>query len=127
MIRAKQNTKVKDQLKVADKNTVEPYSWGDRSAAWPLLESESLSVKQELMAAGSTESLHLHRRSQQFFYVLDGQAVMEIGSERYYLKPGQGIRVPPGQGHRIINETKEPLEFLVISAPTTKQDREQID
>lgn len=108
---------------VISKENVEGYSWGAGCEAWPLLELATLSVKQERMPAGSSEQWHRHSKAQQFFYVLNGVARMETETGAWELKSGEGIHVAAGCGHRIVNETKEDLHFLVISEPTTTSDR----
>lgn len=112
-------------METVSKEKVLKYQWGKHCAAWILLENASLSVKQEYMPAGSSESLHVHQKAQQFFYVLQGEATMEIDNEKHNIKSGEGIHIPAGRTHRIKNETSEDLEFLVISEPTTKNDRKE--
>jgi mannose-6-phosphate isomerase-like protein (cupin superfamily) len=111
---------------IVNKTNVKKYQWGSNCKAWALLENNKLSIKQEQMPAGSSESLHVHQKAQQFFYVLDGEAAMEIEDEKHHIKPGEGIHVLAGRKHRIMNEAKEDLHFLVISEPTTKEDRTEI-
>lgn len=102
--------------------------WGDRCAAWRLLTQPDLAVAEEVMPAGTTEKRHVHRRARQFFYVLSGTLSMEReGSETVKLGPGEGIEMPPNTAHRAHNASGEPTRFLVISAPTTKQDREDLE
>jgi mannose-6-phosphate isomerase-like protein (cupin superfamily) len=102
------------------------YRWGEGCEAWPLLETGTLSVKQEQMPGGSREKRHVHQRSQQFFYVLQGEALMEIEAETHTVKSGEGIHVAAGRAHRIINNTGVTLEFLVISEPAVGEDRTEI-
>ena len=75
------------------------------------------------MPAGTSEVRHFHARARQFFFVLSGEAVLECGSERHSLAAHEGVEVPPGQVHRILNQAADSLRFLVISAPSTRADR----
>lgn len=113
-------------MRGVNKDSVESYEWGSGCKAWALLENGRLSVKQEYMPAGSSESLHVHHKAQQFFYVLRGKATMEVNDQKHYIKTGEGIHIPEGYRHRIMNEAKEGLDFLVISEPLTKDDRTEI-
>ena len=102
--------------------------WGDRCAAWRLLTQPDLAVAEEVMPAGTTEKRHVHRRARQFFYVLSGTLSMEReGSETVVLGPGEGIEMAPNIAHRAHNASGAPVHFLVISAPTTKGDREDLE
>lgn len=111
---------------VISKATAEKYKWGDQCEAWVLLDKPELSIKQERMPGETSEILHEHCKAQQFFYILHGQAKMKINNESYQLKAGEGIHIASGCKHKIINESKEELEFLVISEPTTKGDRNEL-
>ncbi len=99
------------------------YGWGNECDGWRLADHEALSVIEEAMPSGASEKLHFHTRARQFFYVLAGEASMEIGRETVVVGAGQGLEVPPGTPHRIYNWRADPLRFLVISAPTTRGDR----
>lgn len=99
------------------------YKWGEDCDGWVLVETEGLSVKQEKMPAGTTEQLHYHKKSQQFFFILLGTATIEIEGE--YIKVGEqeGIHIEAGRKHRIMNQTESDLEFVLSSQPTTANDR----
>jgi mannose-6-phosphate isomerase-like protein (cupin superfamily) len=53
------------------------YVWGENCDGWRLLQSASLSVIEEHMPPGASEVRHFHRRAQQFFFILSGEAMME--------------------------------------------------
>ena len=99
------------------------YMWGKECDGWRLTDGGALSVIEELMPPGASETPHHHAHARQFFYVLAGEASMELGRETFVLEPGQGIEVSPGTIHRICNRGAGPLRFLVISTPTTRGDR----
>ena len=65
------------------------YGWGEGCKAWFLLKNPTLTVIQEEMPPGTSERLHLHHKVQQLFYILRGEATMEIGDESIELKPFQ--------------------------------------
>lgn len=106
--------------------SAEHYRWGEGSDGWHLLKRDDLSVIRERVPPGDSEVLHRHARSRQFFYVLDGAAVLEIDGERHALGAGQGIHIPPGVAHRFRNESAADVHFLVISAPKAHGDRENL-
>ncbi|GAB3012883.1 cupin domain-containing protein [Niabella terrae] len=108
---------------IVDKKVAGHYFWGENCRSWVLLDQEGLSVKQELMPAATREQLHFHKKAQQLFYILKGEASFYLEDRRLLVKSQQSILVHPGAQHYIANETLEELEFLVISQPSTKGDR----
>jgi mannose-6-phosphate isomerase-like protein (cupin superfamily) len=103
--------------------TAEHYNWGDQCDGWHLVKDDQLSVIEEQMPAGTAEVRHYHVRSQQFFLVLSGEAVMEVDGCEMRLAARQGLRILPGVPHRIRNESRDPVQFLVISQPPSHGDR----
>jgi mannose-6-phosphate isomerase-like protein (cupin superfamily) len=99
------------------------YHWGDNCDGWHLLQNSSLSVIEECMPPGASEVRHFHRNAQQFFFVLSGQATMEVDGERIVLLAGQGVAISPGTRHQFQNHSPSPVRFLVISQPPSHGDR----
>lgn len=103
-------------------------TWGADCSAWRLLTLPDLAVAEEVIPPGTSEKRHVHRRARQFFYVLSGVLAMECGDgETVLLETGEGLEMPPGVVHRAHNSSQSPVRFLVISAPQTKGDREDLE
>ena len=102
------------------------YVWGDACDGWHLLEGDDLSVIEERVPPGASEVRHLHRDARQFFYVLEGEATLEIGGTAHVLHRGEGLHVPPGTAHRLRNDSSADIRFLVVSAPMSHGDRENL-
>ena len=101
----------------------EHYVWGDVCDGWHLLKDPSLSVIQERVPPGASETKHFHSTARQFFYVLAGVATLEFDDRSMELKAGEGCEIPPMVGHRFANRSAEEVSFLVISSPSTLGDR----
>ena len=112
---------------VIDKVTASHYVWGEGCDSWVLADTEGLSVKYESMPPGTSEKLHYHSQAQQFFYIVKGSAVMYLDNEKISLSEHQGLLIHPGTRHFIQNGTEERLEFLVVSQPSTNNDRITLD
>ncbi|UZO80591.1 cupin domain-containing protein [Aquimarina sp. ERC-38] len=108
---------------IISKNTSETYEWGSTCQGWHLVNNKKLSIIQEIMPPGTSEVIHKHTESQQFFFVLKGKAIFIIENKRFEVSINEGIYIRPNYFHQIKNETKEPLEFLVISQPHAHGDR----
>jgi len=110
-----------------DRRSADHYQWGTECDGWHLLRGAELSVIEESMPAGTSEVPHYHRRSEQFFYILRGEATMEVAGALVALAAGQGLHLPPGTPHCIHNRSAAPVEFLVISRPPSHGDRVVLD
>lgn len=106
-----------------NKHRAEHYIWGANCDGWKLVAGADLSVIHERMPPGTQEVRHYHRKARQFFFILSGQAVIEMDGQMHTLNPHDGLEIPPQVPHRIHNRSDEDIEFLVISHPTTVGDR----
>jgi mannose-6-phosphate isomerase-like protein (cupin superfamily) len=107
-------------------NNAEHYRWGEDCDGWHLLKGDDLSVIQERVPPGRFEVRHLHRKARQFFYILSGEATMVLGNQPIKLTANQAIEIPPGAAHQFRNDSNEEVVFLVISAPKSHGDRENL-
>ncbi|HWZ90837.1 MAG TPA: cupin domain-containing protein [Polyangiaceae bacterium] len=105
----------------------EHYQWGDACDGWRLLERLDLSVIQERMRPGTSETRHYRARARQLFFVLEGQLQLELAGEIFLVSAGDSLEVPPGTRHRVYNAADVDASFLVVSAPTTQGDRTNIE
>lgn len=112
---------------IHSKDNSKYYSWGNSCESWVLNDSTNLSVKQEKMPSGTAEKLHFHEVAEQVFYILRGEAIFDINNEKFSVKAGESISVQPESKHFIANESQDELEFLVISSPSTHNDRIEIE
>lgn len=108
---------------VSKYNPVTHYKWGNDCDGWNLVDDKNLSVKQEAMPAGTSETTHYHQTAQQFFYILKGTATFEIENQNINVQAGEGIHINAGETHRILNNSDGVLEFILCSQPATAADR----
>jgi mannose-6-phosphate isomerase-like protein (cupin superfamily) len=110
-----------------NKENSKHYKWGDNCDSWFFVDTDNLSIKFESMPIGAKEKLHYHSKSQQFFYILKGQATFYIENRVEVVNENNGISILPSEKHFISNESDVKLDFLVTSQPSTNQDRFTID
>jgi mannose-6-phosphate isomerase-like protein (cupin superfamily) len=106
-----------------EKTNSEEYEWGQKCKGWHLVNTNELSIIQELMPRGTEEIKHMHSMSQQFFYILKGKATFIVDGKEFEVDINQGIHIKPNIVHQIKNKTIENLEFIVISQPHSHGDR----
>ena len=115
------------QEEVVSIRSAEHYRWGGCCDGWYLVKNDRITVIQERMPAGSSETWHMHRKAQQFFYVLKGQATLEFKERVVVLHEGEGALVSMGIAHRIRNSLKQNLLLQVTSEPPSHGDRVEIE
>jgi len=60
------------------------------------------------------QRLHLHREQTEVFYVLEGQALIEIGGEEYFARPGDAFICSPGDRHSLWNQSDDDFRLVVF-------------
>jgi mannose-6-phosphate isomerase-like protein (cupin superfamily) len=103
--------------------TAEHYRWGEVCDGWRLLDGPDLSVIQERIPPGAGEVMHYHSRARQLFYVLAGELQIQVGERPFRLSIGDSLEVSPGERHQVQNLSHVDAAFLVVSTPTTRGDR----
>lgn len=90
------------------------YLWAEICEGWRLLDSEDLSVIEELMPSQTKETRHVHKRANQLFYMLAGTLTIVLDGQIQELTPSDALNVQPGQTHQARNDHQtEPARFLV--------------
>lgn len=108
---------------VISKKNATHYSWGSKCDGWQLAKTPNLSVIQERVPQGSGEAKHYHSVAEQFFFILEGEAVMDINEQTFTLTAGEGIHIAPGSPHMLCNMQEQDLVFLVVSTPPSHGDK----
>jgi len=106
-----------------DKHNAEHYTWGQNCDGWHLVQSPETSIIQERMPPRTSEVRHKHTKSWQFFFILNGEATMEVSGELQFLKAHQGIEISPDVPHQMMNTSDADVEFIVVSSPPSHGDR----
>lgn len=73
------------------------------------------------LAPGAVSSLrHAHSRQDEFVYILHGHPTLVTDAGRTALSPGMcaGFRAGTGDGHHLLNETHEVVEYLEVGDRT---------
>jgi mannose-6-phosphate isomerase-like protein (cupin superfamily) len=79
-------------------------------------EAETSEVFIVVLEPGEAPPLHVHHDTEQIFYVMEGNGLLQIGDhpERYPVKPGDVVRIPPHTYHRIFCDGDKPLRYLSV-------------
>lgn len=97
-----------------------PFSTKDGSAIRSLLDRTSAPVQKQSLAeaslpAGTATQPHLHRATEEFYFILEGHGRFTLDGQSREVRPGDAILIPPGGVHSISAVT--PLRFLCCCSP----------
>lgn len=105
-----------------------PFTTKDGSTIRSILDATNAPVANQSLAearvppGGSTQR-HYHRRSEEFYFLLEGRGVIRIDDEERAVGPGDAILIPPGTWHTIRADTAGTgLRFLCCCAPPYAHD-----
>jgi mannose-6-phosphate isomerase-like protein (cupin superfamily) len=114
-------------LEITSTKSAEHYKWGGSQGTdcdgWHLVKTAELSIIEELMPPGASETLHSHVHALQFFFVLEGELTLEVEHENFVLRAGEGLEISPTVPHQARNQSTRPVRFLVTSQPPSHGDR----
>jgi mannose-6-phosphate isomerase-like protein (cupin superfamily) len=68
------------------------------------------------------QRLHLHKQQTEVFYVLEGQALIEIGGQEFLAQPGDAFICSPGDRHSLWNQTGRVFRLLVFKINRPEED-----
>lgn len=75
------------------------------------------SLARIVIPTGKSSNLHYHKITQETYFILKGEAKMQVNGEDISLIPGQACYLEPGDVHQIRNEGEADLVFLAFCAP----------
>ena len=97
-----------------------PFTTADGSTIRSILDATNAPVEKQSLAeaslptGGQTER-HYHKLSEEIYFILEVEAVIEIDGERQEVKPNDAILIPAGAWHQITARTD--IRFLCCCAP----------
>lgn len=72
--------------------------------------------------AGNGPPVHVHQAMDEFFCVLEGEFLFQVGDEKTHLKPGHTIFVPRRVSHAFDCVSSQPGKLLVTIQPAPNMD-----
>lgn len=83
---------------------------------------ENQSLAEARLSSGASTTPHYHRLTEEIYYIIEGQAKIQIGEEVRSVTVGDAIAIPPGSPHQITNTGPETLKLLCCCAPAYQHD-----
>ncbi|HEY3272147.1 MAG TPA: cupin domain-containing protein [Methanocella sp.] len=112
---------------IRNRDNVEAYVTKDRSTIRELFHPgtspvEGFSVAEAEVAAGLETDTHVHKKSQEIYYILEGAGTMRLGGQSFKVKTGDAILILPGTPHNIKADDGECIRILCICSPAYSHD-----
>ena len=109
-------------MEIINRNEVDAFITKDSSEIREILSPQNSSIaKQSLAEAvvkpGKATQEHIHSKTEEIYYVLEGEGQMHIDGETRVVRTGDGIAILPGSKHKIVNTGKTNLIFLCCCVP----------
>lgn len=111
-------------MRIVNRENAEHYNWKEICDGWHFVKTDELSIIAEKMPPHTSEDMHFHYKSRQFFYILSGEAKMKFRNRTEPLTVGMGIEIEPMEAHQMTNTSDKDVEFIVVSMPKSHGDRE---
>ena len=97
-----------------------PFTTKDGSSIRSILDRTNAPVQKQSLAeaslpAGRATDRHYHKLCEEFYFLLEGNGLMEIDGETRLVSPGDAILIPAGARHQITAQSD--LRFLCCCAP----------
>ena len=80
------------------------------------------SLAEATVPPGAETALHLHRVTEEIYYFTQGEGSMRLGDERFSVRAGDSIAIPPGAAHNVRNTGNVPLKILCACEPAYDHD-----
>lgn len=66
--------------------------------------------------------VHLHLHQDEWFYVLEGEVLIQVGDKRNTLKPGDSLLGPRGIAHGFVGVGDQPARMIISFTPAGKME-----
>ena len=109
-------------MDIINRQNVPAFTTKDTSTIREILAPRNSSIVQQSLAEatlrpGAKTEAHFHPKTEEIYYVLAGTGRMAIEGELRQVCVGDGIAIPAGKRHQILNSGAEDLVFLCCCVP----------
>jgi len=111
------------KININNLNEARPFITKDSSIIRSILDLtnakvKNLSLAEAVIVKGKATMTHKHMKSEEIYYFTQGKGIMIFnGKEKISVKTGDGVLIPPGTSHKLINTGKIDIKILCVCAP----------
>jgi phosphoglycolate phosphatase len=104
-----------------------PFVTKDSSIIRSILDRTNAPVKNCTLAEaallpGMSTIEHRHNKSEEIYFFTEGNGSMAINGKKFKVQKGDGVLIPPGSRHKLVNTGKKNLKLLCVCAPPYSHD-----
>ncbi|MGA9138806.1 MAG: cupin domain-containing protein [Methanocella sp.] len=116
---------------IRNRENVESFVTKDKSSIWELYHPASspvkdVSVAEAYVKAREKTEAHVHRSSQEIYYIAEGSGTMRLGDSEFAIKTGDAILIPPRTPHDVRAGGNGIRILCICSPPYSHEDTELI-
>lgn len=109
-------------MEIKNLNEMPPFVTKDGSEIRELLAYRNSSIHNQSLAearlpAGASTQEHYHARTEEIYFITEGQGRIRIEDEMAEVRAGDAIAIAPGKRHKLWNTGTQPLKLLCCCAP----------
>jgi mannose-6-phosphate isomerase-like protein (cupin superfamily) len=102
-------------MEVQSLAAAQPFTTKDGSTIRELHHTAAQSLAEATLDPGQATERHYHARTEEIYFLLEGEGDMEVDGNRRRVGPGDAVLIPAGAWHEI--RAASPLRFLCTCAP----------
>src|SRR3954452_19547898 len=80
-------------------------------------EIEQCSLAEEVLPPGATVGQHLHRQTEEIYYILTGSGEMTVNKETTFVGAGDAVFIPKNSSHTLTNIGTKAMTILLVCGP----------
>ena len=107
-----------------------PHSLGFSSLTFKVASSDTAGnlfvIEHTNLMPGTGPALHLHYSQEEWFYVMEGEVVFQVGDRRVHLRSGKSVLAPRSIPHTF-SATGSPAHLLIAFTPAGKMEQYFLD
>lgn len=107
-----------------------PHSLGFSSLAFKVATADTggnlFIIEHRNLTPGTGPALHLHYAQEEWFYVMEGEVVFQVGEQRVHLRTGESVLAPRRIPHTF-SAVGSPARMLIAFTPAGKMEQYFID
>ena len=103
----------------------EPHSLGFSTILFKAVPHETnggLLVIEHMHLGNGGPPLHMHLNQEEWFYVLEGQVLFQVGNNRKRFGPGESVLGPRGIPHAFMGVGEKPARMVISFTPAGKME-----
>jgi mannose-6-phosphate isomerase-like protein (cupin superfamily) len=114
------------KIKIVNQCSI-PFRFDDKSGPKYITRGPNVDFGLVRLLPGEDFTTHFHNHLEEIFYTLRGECEIFIDEEKYMLKVGDLVQVPPTCKHYLRNSGSELWDAVFVKSPYDPKDKVDVD